>query len=117
MESPAEGFVNRILIEVGETVAVNTPILILGAEGEELSQEYIDSLMNEVGAGAVAPATDAVAAQSPAPTQETAPAPVAVPEGVKVVRLPQLGQTMEEGTIVNVFASAGDKVGRGDVFC
>ncbi len=107
MESPAEGFVNRILIEVGETVAVNTPILILGAEGEELSAEYIDSLMGEVGAGAAAPATDAVAAQSPAPAQETAPAPAAAaPEGVKVVRLPQLGQTMEEGTIVNAFVSA-----------
>ena len=117
MESPAEGFVNRILIEVGETVAVNTPILILGAEGEELSAEYIDSLMSEVGAGAAAPATDAVAAQSPAPAQEPASAPAApaAPEGVKVVRLPQLGQTMEEGTIVNAFVGAGDKVDKGDV--
>jgi len=116
MESPGEGFVNRILIEVGETVAVNTPILILGEEGEELSQEYIDSLMGEVGAGATAPATDAVAAQEPAPAQEPASAPAAAaPEGVKVVRLPQLGQTMEEGTIVNTFVSAGDKVGKGDV--
>ncbi len=116
MESPGEGFVNRILIEVGETVAVNTPILILGAEGEELSQEYIDSLMSEVGAPAAAPATDAVAEQSSAPAQEPAPAPAAaVPEGVKVVRLPQLGQTMEEGTIVNAFVGVGDKVGKGDV--
>ncbi len=117
MESPVEGFVNRILIEVGETVAVNTPILILGAEGEELSQEYIDSLMSEVGAGATASSTETVAAQEPAPAQEPASASVAAaaPEGVKVVRLPQLGQTMEEGTIVNTFVSAGDKVARGDV--
>ncbi len=117
MESPGEGFVNRILIEVGETVAVNTPILVLGEEGEELSQEYIDSLMSEVGTGATASSTETVAAQAPAPVQEPASAPVAssAPEGVKVVRLPQLGQTMEEGTIVNAFVSAGDKVGKGDV--
>ncbi len=115
MESPGEGFVNRILIEVGETVAVNTPILILGEEGEELSQEYIDSLMSEVGAGAAAPATNAVAEQLPATAQEPTSAPAAAPEGVKVVRLPQLGQTMEEGTIVNTFVGVGDKVGKGDV--
>ena len=115
MESPGEGFVNRILIEVGETVAVNTPILILGEEGEELSQEYIDSLMGEVGAGAAAAATETVAAQSPAPAQEPASASSSAPEGVKVVRLPQLGQTMEEGTIVNAFVSVGDKVCKGDV--
>jgi len=115
MESPAEGFVNRILIEVGETIAVNTPILILGAKDEELSAEYIDSLMGELGAPSAAPATDAVAAQSPAPAQGPAPAAVAAPKGAKVVRLPQLGQTMEEGTIVNAFASVGERIGKGDV--
>jgi len=33
----------------------------------------------------------------------------------KEVRLPQLGQTMEEGTIVNCVVSVGDKVSKGDV--
>ncbi len=31
------------------------------------------------------------------------------------VRLPQLGQTMEEGTIVNCLVKVGDAVKRGDV--
>ena len=31
------------------------------------------------------------------------------------VRLPQLGQTMEEGTIVNCLIKAGDEVKKGDV--
>ena len=33
----------------------------------------------------------------------------------KEVRLPQLGQTMEEGTIVNCVVNVGDEVGKGDV--
>ena len=31
------------------------------------------------------------------------------------VKLPKLGQTMEEGTIVNTLVKIGDKVSRGDV--
>ena len=33
----------------------------------------------------------------------------------KEVRLPQLGQTMEEGTIVNCLVNVGDEVAKGDV--
>jgi pyruvate dehydrogenase E2 component (dihydrolipoamide acetyltransferase) len=33
----------------------------------------------------------------------------------KEVRLPQLGQTMEEGTIVNCLVKVGDEVKKGDV--
>lgn len=44
MESPAAGFVKKILIEIGATVPVNTPILILGEKDEEVRQGFIDSL-------------------------------------------------------------------------
>ena len=33
----------------------------------------------------------------------------------KEVRLPQLGQTMEEGTIVDCLVKVGDQVSKGDV--
>ena len=33
----------------------------------------------------------------------------------KEVRLPQLGQTMEEGTIVNCLVKLGDQINKGDV--
>ncbi|MCD6394991.1 MAG: biotin/lipoyl-binding protein [Planctomycetes bacterium] len=33
----------------------------------------------------------------------------------KDIRLPQLGQTMEEGTIVTSLVKVGDKVAKGDV--
>jgi pyruvate dehydrogenase E2 component (dihydrolipoamide acetyltransferase) len=33
----------------------------------------------------------------------------------KDIRLPQLGQTMEEGTVVNCLVKAGDKINKGDI--
>jgi len=47
LESPGDGFVKSILVEVGRTVAVNTPVMVLGAKDEEISQEFIDSLKAE----------------------------------------------------------------------
>jgi len=44
MESPAEGFVKHILAEVGRTLPVGAPILILGEKGEEVPQSFVDSL-------------------------------------------------------------------------
>ena len=33
----------------------------------------------------------------------------------KDIKLPQLGQTMEEGTVVTILIKDGDKINRGDV--
>ena len=44
MESPAEGFVKKILVQTGQTVPVNTAILILGDKDEQVDQSFIDSL-------------------------------------------------------------------------
>jgi pyruvate dehydrogenase E2 component (dihydrolipoamide acetyltransferase) len=120
MESPAEGFVRKILVEIGETVLVNEPILILGEEDEEITQDYLESL--GVSADAATETAPPGAAEQPATQAAAAPAPVTVPAeevaapaGVKVVRLPQLGQTMEEGTIVTTMIATGDTVAKGDV--
>lgn len=44
VESPAEGFVKSILVEVGQTLPVGEPILVLGDKDEEVPQSFIDSL-------------------------------------------------------------------------
>ncbi len=44
MESPGDGYVKAILVEVGVTVPIHTPLMILGDENEEIPQELIDSL-------------------------------------------------------------------------
>ncbi|RKY10796.1 MAG: hypothetical protein DRP65_06040 [Planctomycetota bacterium] len=44
MESPASGFVKHIFVELEQTLQVGDVLLILGAEGEDVPQNLIDSL-------------------------------------------------------------------------
>ncbi len=44
MESPADGFVKHILVEVDETLAVGAPLLVLGDKDEKVPQSFVDSL-------------------------------------------------------------------------
>jgi pyruvate dehydrogenase E2 component (dihydrolipoamide acetyltransferase) len=90
-DSPAEGFVKAILVKNGETVPVNAPILILGAEHETVEIEDRGQRIEDRSQKIEGSAT------------------------TKVIRLPKLGQTMEEGTIVTTLVKVGDKVNKGDV--
>jgi pyruvate dehydrogenase E2 component (dihydrolipoamide acetyltransferase) len=44
MESPADGFVKYILVEVGQTLPVGEPLLVLGGKNEQVPQRFLDSL-------------------------------------------------------------------------
>ena len=59
MESPAEGFVKYVLAKVDETLPVGAPVLVLGAEDENVPQSFVDSLTG----AAPAPAQAAPAAE------------------------------------------------------
>ncbi len=48
MESEAEGFVKAVLVEAGQTVPVHTPLLILGAEDEQLDSSYLAQVASHV---------------------------------------------------------------------
>ncbi len=109
MESPAEGFVKKILVEIGATVPVNTAILLLGDKDEDVEGDVVSSAPSESSA---ASAPESAAATAPQPEAQATAAESST--SAKVVRLPQLGQTMEEGTIVNVLVAEGDKVAKGD---
>jgi pyruvate dehydrogenase E2 component (dihydrolipoamide acetyltransferase) len=121
VDCPAEGVVKAILAEVGQTLPVNAPILVLGDKDETVPQSYIDALLGGPAAPASAPAVSAPVA--PAAVQPNAPAAAApaasgqagIPAGVKVLRLQKLGQTMEEGTVVTVLIKTGDTIKKGDV--
>jgi pyruvate dehydrogenase E2 component (dihydrolipoamide acetyltransferase) len=72
MESPADGFVKYILVEVGQTLPVGEPLLVLGGKDEQVPQRFLDSLKaavaakparQPVGASAVAAGTTDVKAE------------------------------------------------------
>ena len=48
MEADVEGFVKAVLVETGQTVPVQTPLLILGDEAEQLDSAYLAKVADHV---------------------------------------------------------------------
>ncbi len=99
MESPADGFIKKILVKPGETLEVDAIVAIIGDEDEEID-DVIEASSD------ASPADEQSSAQAKTPE---------VSETIKVLTLPRLGQTMEEGTIVNILVKEGDSIAKGDV--
>ncbi|MFI1745300.1 pyruvate dehydrogenase complex dihydrolipoamide acetyltransferase [Thalassobellus sediminis] len=111
-ESFNEGTLLHIGVQEGETTKVDELLAIIGDEGEDISE-----LLNG-GGNASAEAKEEVAkpsneveeksASADAPAQE-------LPEGVIVVTMPRLSDTMEEGTVATWLKKVGDVVDEGDI--
>ncbi|TXE06163.1 pyruvate dehydrogenase complex dihydrolipoamide acetyltransferase [Seonamhaeicola algicola] len=116
-ESFNEGTLLHIGIQEGETAQVDSLLAIIGDEGEDISD-----ILN--GGGAAAEANDEAKAETPAKTEATEEttseettetAKVELPEGVVVVSMPRLSDTMEEGTVATWLKKVGDNVEEGDI--
>jgi pyruvate dehydrogenase E2 component (dihydrolipoamide acetyltransferase) len=44
VESPADGVVKHILVQAGQTVPVNTPVMVLGGPDEQVPESFLQSL-------------------------------------------------------------------------
>ncbi len=87
MESPADGFVKHILVEVDQTLAVGEPLLVLGDKDEEVPQNFVDSLKGGAPAAPSEPApVEQVAPAAPQPAE--APPQPAAPAG-RVIASPR----------------------------
>src|SRR6056300_736965 len=110
-ESFNEGTLLHIGVQEGETTKVDELLAIIGDEGEDIS-----ALLS---GGSSAPANE----EASAPIAESAPAEEKVeksdaavlPEGVIVVTMPRLSDTMEEGTVATWLKKVGDKIEEGDI--
>ncbi len=110
-ESFHEGTLLHIGIEEGDGAPVDSLLAIIGEEGEDVS-----ALLNGGGVqGGDAPAPAAV--EEPVKVEEaTEAAPVAaIPEGVEIINMPRLSDTMEEGTVAAWLKNVGDTVEEGDI--
>lgn len=111
-ESFYSGTLLHIGIPEGEGAPVDSLLAIIGEKGEDIS--------GLISGGASAPATPAPAAEVAAATPTTevkaaTPAPAAIPEGVEIVTMPRLSDTMEEGTVATWLKKVGDTVEEGDI--
>ncbi len=101
-ESFHEGTLLHIGVQAGETAPVDVLLAIIGEEGEDVSV-----LLN---ADASAEETKAEAATTTAPAEAAA-----IPEGVEIINMPRLSDTMEEGTVASWLKQVGDAVEEGDI--
>ena len=110
-ESFNEGTLLHIGIQEGDGAPVDTLLAIIGEEGEDIS-----GLLNggSAPAAVVAPAKE----EEVAPKQESSEdseGATEIPEGVEVIKMPRLSDTMEEGTVATWLKKVGDKVEEGDI--
>ncbi|QRM89466.1 pyruvate dehydrogenase complex dihydrolipoamide acetyltransferase [Lacinutrix sp. WUR7] len=103
-ESFHEGVLLYIGVQEGETTKVDELLAIIGEEGEDIS-------------GIISGAkTEEKVEEEPATETKTESATdVAIPEGVTVVTMPRLSDTMEEGTVATWLKKVGDVVEEGDI--
>ncbi len=110
-ESFNEGTLLHIGIQEGETAKVDTLLAIIGEEGEDIS-----GYLNGESAPAAAPEEASESSTSKATESVSSDAKeTALPEGVTVVTMPRLSDTMEEGTVASWLKNVGDAVEEGDI--
>lgn len=115
-ESFYEGTLLHIGIQEGDGAPVDSLLAIIGEEGEDIS-----GLIS--GGGAPADTKEETKDQAKSATskeedttQESQGATGgAIPEGVEVVTMPRLSDTMEEGTVASWLKKVGDEVEEGEI--
>ncbi|CAM1344332.1 pyruvate dehydrogenase complex dihydrolipoamide acetyltransferase [Tenacibaculum amylolyticum] len=106
-ESFHEGVLLHIGVQEGETAPVDTLLAIIGEEGEDFS-----GLLN---GESTAPAEEPKAEKTEEASLPNKATSTAIPEGVEIVKMPRLSDTMEEGTVASWLKNVGDKVEEGDI--
>ncbi|NNC50867.1 MAG: pyruvate dehydrogenase complex dihydrolipoamide acetyltransferase [Flaviramulus sp.] len=110
-ESFNEGTLLHIGVQEGETTKVDELLAIIGDEGEDIS-----GLLNGSSSADAKEEKAENTKEAPAKTEvkeETSSAEL--PDGVIVVTMPRLSDTMEEGTVATWLKKVGDKVEEGDI--
>jgi pyruvate dehydrogenase E2 component (dihydrolipoamide acetyltransferase) len=110
-ESFHEGTLLHIGIPEGEGAPVDALLAIIGEEGEDISG-LLDGQERAEGDAEKEESKD-TDAEAPAAASEGGTAEV--PEGVEIVTMPRLSDTMEEGTVASWLKKVGDTVEEGDI--
>ena len=114
-ESFYEGTLLHIGIDEGETASVDTLLAIIGDEGEDISKhlegnkETLDNKKEASGSSEKEKETPNTKEESAA--QED----VEIPDGVEIIKMPRLSDTMTEGTVSSWLKNEGDQVEEGDI--
>ena len=108
-ESFNEGTLLHIGVQEGETTKVDELLAIIGDDGEDIS-----GLLSG-GSSTTVEAEEEKTEVTKAPETDSSSAVTELPEGVIVVTMPRLSDTMEEGTVATWLKKVGDAVEEGDI--
>ena len=111
-ESFNEGTLLHIGVQEGETTKVDELLAIIGEEGEDISS-LLDGSSGEESTQEGQIETNEESVEGDVETNTTAS--VELPEGVVVVTMPRLSDTMEEGTVASWLKNVGDFVEEGEI--
>ncbi|WP_347924442.1 pyruvate dehydrogenase complex dihydrolipoamide acetyltransferase [Pontimicrobium sp. SW4] len=106
-ESFHEGTLLHIGVKEGETTKVDELLAIIGEKGEDVSallNNYSSEVKEEEEVEDNKNSNDVTQTES-----------IDIPEGVTVVTMPRLSDTMEEGTVATWLKNVGDTVEEGDI--
>ena len=109
-ESFNEGTLLHIGVQEGETTMVDALLAIIGDEGEDISELLANPTAAEEPTEVEDTTEAAVEAEAATETSS-----IDIPEGVIVVTMPRLSDTMEEGTVASWLKKVGDAVEEGDI--
>ena len=122
-ESFNSGTLLHIGIDEGETAPVDSLLAIIGEEGEDISEllkeksstenKSEDKKGSEDKADALK--TEEKSDDKVAEKKETESKSSELPEGVVVVTMPRLSDTMTDGTVATWLKKVGDKISEGDI--
>ena len=108
-ESFNEGVLLHIGVQEGETTKVDELLAIIGEEGEDISA------LIEGGSNAESEDISEVTLETEATAKALESSTAEMPEGVIVVTMPRLSDTMEEGTVASWLKNVGDFVEEGEI--
>ncbi len=117
-ESFHEGTLLHIGISEGETANVDALLAIIGEKGEDISGLLDGSSTGQDESSttdkAHAPETTDEEKSDTSDGEEASTAS-SLPEGVQIITMPRLSDTMEEGTVASWLKKEGDEVSEGDI--
>jgi len=121
-ESFSEGTLLYIGLEEGETAPVDSLLAIIGEKDEDISAlleggKKSDDKENKKDSDdkEIQKSEEEVKDNESVSEDEDSDENVEIPEGVEVINMPRLSDTMEEGTVAKWIKHEGDKVEEGDI--
>jgi len=111
-ESFNEGILLYVGLQQGESAPVDSLLAIIGEKGEDITALIEEGAADAPPVKKSTPVAESVSETTVGPPTTEA---TAIPDGVVMVTMPRLSDTMTEGVVANWLKKVGDAVEEGDI--